>query len=88
MLMQMLTILGVVGTVLGICLGIPRTRHFILRNFRFLNRHQLEKIIKCPSMEEIEKYGKSFNLKMLILLPLLIFLILFFYLYSKGIFKK
>lgn len=74
-------------TILGICLGIPRTRHFILKNFRFLNKQQIVRIILRPTAEEIKKYGKQIDFKTLILLPLIILLIIFFYLYSKGTFK-
>lgn len=74
-------------TLLGICLAIPRIRHFILKNFTFLSAQKIKKIIIRPTKEEIKKYGKSVNFKMLILLPIIIFLIILFYVYSKEIFK-
>lgn len=79
-------VIGLV-TILGVCLAIPRARHFILRNFRFLNKQQIEKMIIRPNTKEIERYGKPINFKMLILLPFIILLVIFFYLHSKGILK-
>ena len=79
-------IIGVV-TILGVCLAIPRAKHFILRNLPFLNKQQIEKMIIRPNVKEIEKYSKPINFKMLILLPFIIILVISLYLLSKGILK-